>query len=230
MKLYRQFLDYKYFYGIDRPTIICEGPTDRVYLRAAIRHHVDDFPGLAFRDEKSVKLVPRILGASATTDRVLGLGGGSGDLSNLICRYKKDAATYTFRKPAAPVIIICDNDDGAKKIFSSIRSTSRHPIVDGSQTYYHVFGNLYVAPLPKILGQPTDIERLLSDRLTTGTYNGKTFHRGGEGFDRAQHFGKIKLSEFVSRLSTAKDDFSMFENVLQAVVEIQEDYVKNGWR
>ena len=35
--MYRRFLDFKYFYGIQKPTILAEGKTDNVYLRAAIR-------------------------------------------------------------------------------------------------------------------------------------------------------------------------------------------------
>jgi RNA-directed DNA polymerase len=36
-KLYRQFLDYRAFHGLIRPRIICEGRTDNIYLRSAIK-------------------------------------------------------------------------------------------------------------------------------------------------------------------------------------------------
>ena len=36
-KLYTQFLDYQSFYGINQPRIICEGKTDNIYLRAAMK-------------------------------------------------------------------------------------------------------------------------------------------------------------------------------------------------
>ena len=37
-KLYRKFLFYKYFIAPVRPLIVCEGETDIIYIRNALRH------------------------------------------------------------------------------------------------------------------------------------------------------------------------------------------------
>lgn len=230
LRLYRQFLNYKWFYGNRRPTIIGEGPTDGIYIGIAIKHHVDDFPGLAIRDGKEVKLIPKIFKYTDNSESVQGLGGGSGQLNLLIGRYKKDSTIYRAAKPAAPAIIICDNDDGGKSIFSAIGAVKKSGKVDGSEKFYHVYGNLYVVPLPKISGANTDIEHLISDRLLTLKSGGREFHRGGAGYDSTRHFGKVKLADLVAKAETKPEDFKGFRPVLDAISLVQRDYADNGWR
>jgi hypothetical protein len=77
--MYRQFLIYRDFYIAKTPVILCEGKTDAVYLKHAIRSLVDDFPELAEKDDEGkVSLKVRLykytkwgiyLTQVATTDR-----------------------------------------------------------------------------------------------------------------------------------------------------------------
>jgi hypothetical protein len=46
MKLYRQFLHFKNFAALPRPLVICEGKTDSIYLRCALKQLAADFPNL----------------------------------------------------------------------------------------------------------------------------------------------------------------------------------------
>jgi len=41
-ELYKQFLFYKYFVALSQPIIICEGRTDNIYMKYALRH-LNDF-------------------------------------------------------------------------------------------------------------------------------------------------------------------------------------------
>ena len=45
--LYRRFLMFKEFYAAPAPVIVCEGKTDNVYIRHAIRNLAAAFPSLA---------------------------------------------------------------------------------------------------------------------------------------------------------------------------------------
>jgi len=54
IKLYTSFLNYTSFLGIKQPTIICEGKTDTIYIRSALRSLKPKFPAfLAWLTEKS---------------------------------------------------------------------------------------------------------------------------------------------------------------------------------
>ena len=50
------------------------------------------------------------------------LGGGTGDLKFFIIRYRENAVKFVHAPFAHPVIMVIDNDDGAKEIFSVARN------------------------------------------------------------------------------------------------------------
>ena len=88
----RQFLIYRDFYTAPMPVILCEGKTDNVYLKHAIRSLTTQFPELAQIDEKGgVRLKVRLYKyARRNTSRILGLNdGGTGHMPKFIGNYKK---------------------------------------------------------------------------------------------------------------------------------------------
>src|SRR5688572_3985474 len=76
--VYREFLLYSILYAAQRPTIICEGETDNVYLTHAIRALHADFPELAEKGkDKKIRLKVRLYKYPDTsTARILGLNAG----------------------------------------------------------------------------------------------------------------------------------------------------------
>ena len=46
-KTFSQFLYYRLFYNNDKPTFLCEGKTDNIYLKSAISRLTNDYPQLA---------------------------------------------------------------------------------------------------------------------------------------------------------------------------------------
>ena len=119
--LYMQFLDYLWFYGIDDPTIICEGITDNIYLRAAIKDRASHFLDLVEIKGTITRIRLRFFKYSETSAVLQGLSGGTGELNNLLSNYRN--RTKTFRGGVnQPVIIVIDNDSGAKSIFSHIHN------------------------------------------------------------------------------------------------------------
>lgn len=229
-RLYRRFLDYKYFYGIQRPTIIAEGKTDNVYLRSAIRAYAAQYPSLATVSAEGIKMIPHLFKRNETTRVVQELGGGTGELQTLIPRYKPATADFSATKPTAPVIIVVDNDSGARPVFSVIRTITKAPNVDGSKQFYHIYGNLYVVPLPLVGNTKTDIESFLKPATTGVVLNNKTFHKDNTGLNPAIHFGKAALADHVAKQPPGAVDFSGFLPILDALVAVQIDYGANGWR
>ncbi|WP_117283189.1 retron Ec67 family RNA-directed DNA polymerase/endonuclease [Streptococcus intermedius] len=49
-KEYKKFLFYRYFFGNDRPTIVTEGKTDPLYIKAALKKLYQDYPELIEKD------------------------------------------------------------------------------------------------------------------------------------------------------------------------------------
>ena len=58
--MYRQFLIYRDFYTAQTPVILCEGKTDNVYIKHAIRSLAAQFPDLAEIDDKGKVHLKRI--------------------------------------------------------------------------------------------------------------------------------------------------------------------------
>lgn len=230
-KLYRRFLDYKYFYGIQRPTILAEGKTDNIYLRAAMRSLADKYPSLVTTSsDGGISIIPHLYKRNETTRVVQELGGGTGELQTLIPRYKPSTMGFTAPRPTAPTIIIVDNDAGARPVFSVIRTVTKAKNVDGSKQFYHVFGNLYVVPLPLGGNKKADIETFLKPAILGVTLNGKKLHRANTGLNTATHFGKAALADYVAKQPPGTVDFSDFGPILDAIVAVQADYQTNGWR
>lgn len=229
-RLYRRFLDFKYFYGIQRPTILAEGKTDNVYLRAAIRALAGAYPSLATIAGGKTTLIPHLFKRNETTRVIQELGGGTGELQTLIPRYKPSTLAFSAPRPTAPVIILVDNDSGARPVFSVIRTVTKAAKVDGKAQFYHIHGNLYVVPLPLQGGTTTDIESFLKPAVTGVVLNNKKFHKGNTGLNTQTHFGKAVLADYVAKQPPGAVDFSQFGSILDAIVAVQADYQANGWR
>ncbi|ANN61413.1 hypothetical protein A9174_12720 [Mesorhizobium loti NZP2037] len=237
--IYKQFLDYIWFYGIDEPTIICEGKTDNIYLKAAIKARAAHFPELVKTVEGVTKIRPRFFKYSDTAAELQDLSGGTGELNNLLAHYRNRITT--FRGGAnQPVIIIVDNDSGATAIFSHIYNILNPKIkstggkkggatpaapVDGSEQFYYLYENLYIVPVPKVAGAETPIERLFDPKLLKTVWNGKQLDLTGDK-DPAKYYFKNDFAVHVVKEGGAGVKFDDFDPLLSAIVAVKADYAK----
>ena len=107
------------FYGNDKPTILCEGKTDDIYLKSAISALKKDYPRLAGDIEGSYKLLVRFVKYTKRTRFFLQLHGGSSYLNNFIENFDTNILLYkNSPRPKNPIIIILDNDKGANRIIN----------------------------------------------------------------------------------------------------------------
>ncbi len=197
-KVYRKFLIYTTFFATDRPVIICEGETDNDgKIRLKVRLYT--YPG-------------------SSTARLLDLrDGGSSVLANFIAAYKKETKPFTGPGLTEPVLILYDNDDGAKRIRSAIYSASKTKLT-GSETFVHVVKNLYAVPTP-LVGQETTskIEECFDAETKAIVIDGKSFN-DGNGFDVEKHYGKKVFAHRVVRPKAEAIDFSGFRPLLTNLV------------
>lgn len=221
-KVHRDFLFYKSFYANPMPMIICEGKTDNVYLRCAIRSLVAQYPTLAgFSAPDKVKLSVSLFKYSKLNSYLLGLSGGSAQLRTFISDFSKSASKYQSRKSPFPIIVLIDNDKGAKEIFSTIKATTKTlSKIDGSLPYYHIAQGLYVVPTPRLNGvAESKIEDFFPGATLSETLDGKKFNPENEDL-KSDEYGKHYFAEYVVKKKQDTIDFSGFKPLLDVISTI----------
>ena len=215
-KVYREFLIYSTFYAAQEPVVICEGETDNVYLTHAIRSLVAEFPDLAeVMPDKKIRLKVRLYKyPRSRAARLLGLNdGGSGLLSRFIAAYKKETSHFTAPWPTNPVVILYDNDTGAKCVRDAITKASKTLPID-AEPFVHVIKNMYAVPTP---GADSKIENFFDDTIKKTVVSGKTFN-DGKGSKRDQHYSKKDFAHRVVRPKANTIDFTGFRPLLTNLV------------
>ena len=218
IKLYRDFLFYKHFVSNLAPTIVTEGISDITYLKCAIRSLAAKFPILASVKSGKVELALGFLNPSGTSRSILDLGNGTGGQVKLISDYENRLKHYRHLPLTNPVIILCDNDDGSKEIFSKAQSKLGTPVsATTKDPFYHLGRNLYLVKVPE--GTPPaqrDIEELFPAAWLAEQVDGKPFDKKKPHGDHTA-YGKVIFAEKVVRPNSGKIDFTAFEDLLQRI-------------
>jgi RNA-directed DNA polymerase len=223
-QMYRKFLLYRHFYAPKMPVILCEGKTDNIYIRCAIQAFVDDYAKLAVEKDKRVELKVRLFNYSDHTKRLLGIAGGSGHFNGLINDYRKNLKP--FSAPHAerfPVILLVDNDSGAKGIYECVKSATKQAC-DGQRPFYFLGENLYLVPTP--LGTadaPTMIEDFLPAKWRIEKLGGKSLNLG-KNIDITKEYGKALFAQHVIKKNRKDVDFTAMRSILDRIVNVIDDH------
>lgn len=105
-----RFWFYKTFVALERPLIVCEGPTDSIYLRNAIAHLPAFQPTLGEKTPEGFSYAMTFFNYTNEVHRILGLTGGASLLVSLMHSYAKRMRAYKHKPLLFPVIILLDND------------------------------------------------------------------------------------------------------------------------
>ena len=223
-QLYRKFLLFRHFYAPQMPVILCEGKTDNIYVRCAIQAFVADYSKLAVEKDKRVELKVRLFNYSEHTKRLLGIAGGSGHFNGLIIDYRRNLKL--FSAPHAerfPVILLIDNDSGAKGIYECVKSTTKKAC-DGTDPFYFLGDNLYVVPTPLgAAGASTMIEDFLPSKWRGEELGGKSLNLG-KNIDITKEYGKALFAEHVIKKNRKGVDFTAMRSILDRIVDVIDDY------
>ncbi len=210
-KTYKEFLLYTRFFDNTKPVILCEGETDVVYFKEAIKQLAAELPSLVEASEESMKLKVEFYNyRNRRMNELLGLGGCP-QLKNLLDEMSKLTKKFHRSGNAQPVIIIVDADhegEGVIKKFDSLKTR---------------FGNFYkpdrfnvkVVKIASPLEKAT-VENLLPPELLEVQADGRQFTTE-EDFDRSLFFGKKELAEKVFFPLRHKLDYSGFRETLKKV-------------
>ena len=228
--MYRRFLLFKEFYAAQTPVIICEGKTDNVYILHAIRSLAAKYPQLATTNtDGTIKLTVRIFKYSGTsTGRILGINGGTADLSNFMRLYNREIKKFKAPGAQQPVILLVDNDAGAKergKIFNTVKEITKATVI-GTEPYVHVTGNLYLVATPLKNGaKESMIEDFFKDEIKSTIVGGKAFSPLND-LDTDTNYGKHVFAQKVVRAHADKIDFSGFTAILSNIVLVVDAHAK----
>lgn len=223
-KLYYRFLFYAKFVALDRPLILSEGKTDNVYLTLAIRNLAAFQPKLGTMTETGFQNAVRFFNHLNKTREVLELEGGSGNFKFFVLRYEELMATFGHRPQGHPVIMLLDNDDGAKDIFAVIKQKYGIEIKPSSTApFFHITDNLYLVTTPHVGKKiKTCIEDLFEPALLKEKVGGKSLNLGTP--NPATEYGKHVFAEKVVRPKAAVLSWDGFTPLLQRISDVLDHY------
>lgn len=234
-KTFSQFLYYRAFYANEKPTIVCEGKTDNIYIKAAISKYAIDYPKLAKPKTANspYKLLVSLFNYSERTRFLLQLYGGTSYLKDFIESFNTHYKFYQAPPPNNPVIIVLDNDTGFDKIEGLLKgnllNATPYPKMPGKNEYrgaefIHITNNLYVVLTP--LGnadKQTAIEDLFTSATLKEKVSGKSFNSTNK-IDITKEYGKEIFAKKVILAKKPTIDFVGFKILLNRIVKCIEHY------
>lgn len=222
--LYKRFFYFEAFFATDKPMILCEGKTDNIYIRSAVATMFKNFPTLAAEKDGKATLKFKLFNYTKTSLKILGIGGGTGQLNAFISNYKSNVEGFKYIGEKHPVIIVIDNDSGSSSIYKTMKSMLNIE-VKGDKPFYFMTENLYVVPTPKgVNGEDTMIESFVPKKWLDYKLNGKKFNPNNKGLDTKTEIGKALFAEYVVKKFKNDIKFDDFSPLLQNITLAINDY------
>lgn len=221
-KLYSKFLYFRYFVALEKPLILCEGKTDIIYLKCAIKQLT----------KKDLYKFPHDIDLFSHTDRVrevMRIKDGASAFKNFI-QYYEDTTSFKFQDRRHPVVVLLDNDKEAQGVVNYINGTKKYKkenvVYDQNFNFsYHATSNLHVVLLPIEPNKDKKIEDLFDSLVTDTVLDGKTFSaENGNNFDSNRHYSKTVFAYKVVRPQQENIDFTKFQEVLELIAKVIENY------
>ena len=229
-KLYQSFLYYEKFHILDYPLIICEGKSDVIYLKCALKSLAGEFPSLINIGESETMWRINFYKYSNLSCELLQLSGGTGNFKRFINGYEKWMKLFKCNGCKHPVILIVDNDADGKSVWKLAKKIANSGSMHVDKFYCHIAKNLYLVILPPPESEENQnqviIEDYFDDLVRSSKIKGKSFHLDDKGFDSQKHYGKIVFSSRVVRANQKRINFIKFQPLLKQLESTIEHYKK----
>lgn len=233
-KTFSRFLFYRFFYANIKPTVLCEGKTDNIYLKSAISILAAQYPKLANRktQKNPYELLVQFVEYSKRTRFLLQLYGGSSYLNYFVSQFGKHHRYYKAPAPQQPVIIVLDNDSGSSSIVSTLKkmdSVMPYPVTVQKDAcdkadFIHVIHNLYIVLTPlNGNNKSSDIESLFNDSIRLKQHNGKCFNTIGKR-DEKTDLSKDAFAHHIINAQKNTLNFDTLKPLLDRVVAAISHY------
>ena len=219
-KLYRDFLFYKHFFSTNVPLIICEGKTDIIYLKTALKQLAKEYNEFVKINDNITDFKIRFLNMSNNLRDVFAISTGTSGLNHLLDIYEQNMKKFKGEGKHNPVIMLIDNDSGANEIKKKVNN--KEP---GRKAFYHFTENLYLLFVPKSEGKR--IESLFDEETLKIKIDGKIFSQAKK-IDTKKEYGKIVFAEKVIKAKQNDITFNRFKEVFDNFKLIIDDYAKKN--
>jgi len=227
-KLYRSFMYYDKFHALDRPLVICEGKTDVIYLKCALKSLAGSFPSLINYEESGIEWKISFFKFSKLNSEVLQLSGGIGNFKYFINQYEKRMNKFKSIGCEHPVVLIVDRDKEGRSFWKSVHKEYDRGNKQFDNNYFHIVKNLYLVILPLPESEKSDksfiIEDYFDDSVKSEKIEGKSFHSDNKDFDSQKHYGKNIFSTRVIKASQNKINFTRFQSLLKQLEYVIEHH------
>lgn len=149
-------------------------------------------------------------------------------MKTFILNYKKLLKPFNQHPLKFPVILVVDNDNGAKEIFSLLKHNFDVDIdLATKEDFYRITDNLFFIKTPERKdGNESAIEDLFEPELLRFTLNGKSFCRT-KNLNSNSEYGKVKFAEEVIRANADKINFQSFGPLLERIVKVIERWERS---
>ena len=224
-KQYQYFLFYKYFFRPSKPTIVTEGKTDIIHIKAALMKYSDRYPNLITKNDSGkyvfnlyflnkTKRLKYFLGivqnGADTMKNIWNFYNGKNNCDNIF-KYINDKSGYGVIRDVNPVILLFDNEQNPDK---PLRKFLKHigMNAESNKPFLKLNANLYLQKIPRINNSDSEIEDLYSKELLNISINGKKFEKIVEDEDTfskdifstyiLEHYQEIDFKNFLPLLDS----------------------------
>lgn len=230
---YQKFLFYKYFFANEKPLIVTEGPTDILYIKAALMKYYKEYPELIEKDEnKGLEYKISFLRRTKRLHHFLGMSvDGASAMKTLYDYFIKghNVPNYLFeleqlsqKRMNMPVILLFDNEtitDRPLKDFLNhikIKPEERQEFINKLAVSLIKDEKLYLMTIPLPNGKDEcEMEDLFPKHVLNHEISGKKFCRDSK-HDTETTYGKKIFAEYV--FSNYEDiDFSQYKPLLDNI-------------
>lgn len=225
IRLYQRLLFYKYFFALKKPLILCEGKTDIVYLKCAMKNLRDKLGSFTTVEGDKLKFSISFLKLNQHLLDVLSLAEGSSGLKSLLDIYESRISYFKSSGKKFPVIILLDDDSGSEEVKKKLNSIK--PIENNSR-FIHFRENLYIVFVPVQAGEKESaIEDLFEKTVLTEKINNKSFSRKND-FNTDKEYGKQIFAEKIIKAKQSSINFNGFVPLLEKFQQVIDHYAKKN--
>ena len=220
--IYRRFLYFKEFYAATKPLLICEGATDPIYIKTALKQlSKANFKRLYSNDtDDDARLSFKFLNYSdCSTGRILKIQGGTGRLASFVSTYQREIEIFrSVPGMKYPVILLLDNDAGADNVLQTVKQILRLSTnIDRNTSFTHVCLNLYLVLVPRADKQKASaIEDLFDSETKAVKVRGKSFSSSNNS-DPEIFYGKKIFATEVVEAQAKSINFNGFVPLLERI-------------
>lgn len=227
---YQRFVFYKRFVVNEKPLIITEGPTDILYLKAALKKYANRYPNLISRNGDTFEWKLSFLKRTNNFCDLFEVSPDGADAIKGIYQHfksNKGHAYYFYEtrnmKYGSPIIMLFDNELKIKKspIKNFINECGNVDYRNKLETdlneklYSHLKYNAWIATLPIGQNEKREIEDLLNQQEVSAIrLNGKSFEKNSK--DSSKYFGKKALAQHMYS-NYSRYDYSGFIPLLNNI-------------